>query len=163
MTIRPATPADAEVIAAMLSRLANETGDGARFATTPDAIRSLGFGHKALFEALIAEQDGAAAGLALFFPHFSSIRGQPGVYVQDLWTDPGLRGRGLGQRLLATVADHARVNWRAGYLALTTHGHNDAARAFYARLGFEAHPDDVPMILDGARFAALRSDPEAVA
>lgn len=163
MRIRRATPADAETIAAMLARLAEETGDGARFASTPETIRAHGFGRSALFETLIAEQDGTPVGLALFFRHYSTTRGQPGVYVQDLWTAPQARGQGLGAQLLAAAADHAHAAWGAGYLALTTHGHNEAARAFYERLGFAAQADDVPMMLDGSGFSALVTRAEAAA
>lgn len=161
MTIRLATPQDAEAIAAMLARLADETGDGARFASTPETILAHGFGPGALFETLIGEHIGAPAGVAVFVRHFSTTRGQPGVYVQDLWTSPAARGRGLGAALLAAVAGRARTSWGARYLALTTHGHNDAARAFYRRFGFAAHPDDVPMTLDGAAFDALGARAEA--
>ena len=155
MSVRLATPEDAAAIAAMLARLADETGDGARFASTAETIRVHGFGAAALFGSFVAEEAGAPAGVAVFVPHFSTTRGQPGVYVQDLWTAPATRGRGLGAALLAAVATHARDTWGARYLALTTHGHNDSARAFYGRFGFVAHPDDVPMTLDGPGFDRL--------
>lgn len=163
MSLRAATPEDAAAIVAMLARLAQETGDGDRFASTPETIRTHGFGPEALFGTLLAEDAGAPVGVAVFVRHFSTTRGQPGVYVQDLWTSPAARGRGLGAALLAGVADHARRSWGARYLALTTHGHNDRARAFYRRLGFAAHPDDVPMTLDGPAFDALGARAEAAA
>lgn len=155
MIVRLATPEDAEAVAEMLARLAEETGDGARFASTPETIRRHGFGPDALFETLIAEDRGDRAGVAVFMRQFSTTRGQPGVYVQDLWTAPQARGAGLGAALLAAVARHARLHWGAAYLALTTHGHNAAARSFYARFGFVAQPEDVPMTLDGLAFDAL--------
>lgn len=163
MTIRLATVLDAEAIAAMLARLAKETGDGARFASTPEIIRAHGFGPQALFDTLIAERDGVGVGLAVFFRHFSTTRGQSGVYVQDLWVAPEARGAALGAALLTAVAAHAHNGWRARYLALTTHGGNEAARRFYAKLGLEAQPDDVPMMLDGSAFEALTSRREAAA
>ena len=163
MTVRLATPDDAEAVAEMLARLADETGDGARFASTPETIRKHGFGPDALFETLIGERNGQPAGVAVFVRHFSTTRGQPGVYVQDLWTSPAARGAGLGAALLAAVAGHARLHWGAAYLALTTHGHNDRARSFYARFGFVAHPEDVPMTLDGMAFDALQAGAERAA
>ena len=152
MSIRLATEAEAEAIAAMLTRLAGETGDGDRLASTPRTIRADGFGPGARFEVLIAE---GPLGFALYLPHYSTTRAQPGAYVQDLWVAPEARGTGLGARLLAAVAARARAVWGAEYLALTTHGANAAARGFYARLGFAAQAGDVPMMLDGAGFAAL--------
>jgi GNAT superfamily N-acetyltransferase len=163
MTIRTATPSDAGDIVSMLARLAAETGDAARFSSTPEVILTYGFGPDALFHALIAEQNGAPVGLVLFFRHFSTTRGAPGVYVQDLWTAPEVRGHGHGAALLAAVAARAWNGWGARYLALTIHGHNVAAHAFYERLGFEAHAGDVPMLLGGDGFAALGKGAEAAA
>lgn len=149
--IRLAVPDDAEAITEMLASLARAMGDGTEFASTPDAIRQNGFGPKALFSVMISQD----AGLSLFFPHFSTTRGQSGVYVQDLWVAPAARQKNLGTRLLAATAAHAAQSWGAQYLALTTHGHNAAARAFYQRLGFIAAADDVPMSLSGAGFVSL--------
>ncbi|NDR56724.1 GNAT family N-acetyltransferase [Aliiruegeria sabulilitoris] len=165
MTIRHATIADAEAIAAMLFRLAEETGDGPHFSTTAETIRAHGFGDAPLFETLIAEQNGAPAGLALFFRHFSTTRGQPGVYVQDLWIAPEGRSSGLGAALLIAAAAYARNSWGAAYLALTRHGHNEGADAFYTRFGFTAQESDVPMFLSGDGFTRLanRSKSEAAA
>ena len=41
-------------------------------------------------------------GFALFFPTFSTFRGQPGLYLEDLFVRPEHRGRGIGKALLAT-------------------------------------------------------------
>lgn len=143
--IRLAGPEDAETIAQMLASLASDLGDGARFASTPDSIRRDGFSADPLFSVMIA----GGVGLSLFFPHYSTTRGRPGVYVQDLWVAPAARGQDLGRRLLAATAAHAAQNWGAAYMALTTHGHNAAARGFYRRLGFVAADGDVPMYLTG--------------
>ncbi|MGB3244420.1 MAG: N-acetyltransferase, partial [Sulfitobacter sp.] len=146
--IRLAVSADAEAITEMLAYLAEDMGDRAAFASTPEAIREFGFGPRPLFSVLIA----SGAGLCLFFPHFSTTRGCPGVYVQDLWVDPSARKQNLGTRLLTATAAQASKSWNAQYMALTTHGHNDAARIFYSRLGFISAEDDVPMKLTGQEF-----------
>lgn len=163
MTIRLANRDDAGAIAAMLAQLAHETGDAARFATTPETIRAHGFGADPMFAALIAEEQGAPRGLALFFRHYSTTRAMPGAYVQDLWVAPEARGKSLGTALLAAVADHAAAGWGARYIALTAHGHNGAAQGFYTGLGFAAEPDDVAMFLTGASLAALAGRKEVSA
>lgn len=154
--IRLAVPADAEAITEMLAYLARDMGDDAAFASTPEAIREFGFGTKPLFSVLIS----SGAGLCLFFPHFSTTRGCPGVYVQDLWVDPSARMQNLGTRLLAATAAHSLKSWNAQYMALTTHGHNDAARIFYSRLGFISTEDDVPVKLTGQEFVLLAQNSE---
>lgn len=158
--IRPAEATDADAIVDMLSRLANETGDGERFATTPDTIREFGFGPAARFACLVAGGSQNPLGLALFFPVFSTLRGMPGVYVQDLWLAPDARGQKLGQALLAAVAAQAEREWQAGYLHLTAHHHNLGAISFYTRLGFDANAQDMPLTLSGAKFSALAGKAE---
>lgn len=149
--IRPARPEDAAAIAAMLARLGEELDDPA--ATTQEVILAHGFGPRARFSTLIADAD-EPVGLALYFAHFSTARGEPGAFVQDLWTAPAARGQGLGARLLAAVARSARRDWSARYLALSVHAHNADAARLYTRLGFAA--DTVqPMSLAGAGFEAL--------
>lgn len=160
--IRPARLDDAGAICAMLAELAQELGLGARFASTEAVIRRHGFGPQARFSTLLAEAE-APVGLALYFPHFSTLRGQPGAYVQDLWTVPACRGQGLGAALLAAVAEASARDWGAGYLALSVHAHNAAAGRFYARLGFEAPTGEQPMLLQGAGFAALAGSRKAMA
>lgn len=158
--IRLARPDDAASIAGMLRQLAESTGDGARFASTPAIIGEHGFGPDARFTALVADDDGDLVGLALFFPHFSTTRGVPGVWLSDLWVTPRQQRRGLGRRLLESAAAISARQWNAGYLALSVHGTNPAARRFYETLGLGAHDNDVAMVLDGAAFAVVAGKTE---
>jgi GNAT superfamily N-acetyltransferase len=159
--IRLATADDADMVAAMLAQLAADIGDSEVFRSTADTVRQYGPGGVGLFQADVAVQSGQPVGLALFFPHFSTTRAAPGVYVQDLWVDATMRGSGLGERLLASVGAYAAQAWGAEYLALTVYHSNPAARRFYDRLGFEAHEDDQPVALTGAAFMALTAREQA--
>jgi GNAT superfamily N-acetyltransferase len=153
--IRVARADDAGHITWMLKQLAIELGDGTVFASTESTIRRHGFGPDASFSTMLAETDGAPQGLALYFRHFSTTRGLPGVYVQDLWIAPEQRGARLGTRLLATVAENAAHAWEAAYLTLSVYHDNPAAAQFYSRLGFAAHQNDAPMSLTGPAFKDL--------
>ena len=59
-------------------------------------------------EAAVAEVDGEPAGFALWFSTFSTFRGQPGLYLEDIFVKPSYRGRGIGKGLLAAVAQAGR-------------------------------------------------------
>ncbi len=95
--------------------------------------------------ALVAVQDGRLAGLAHYLFHRSTTRIEPVCYLQDLFTAPAARGRGVGRALIeAVVAQSAaagaqRVYWH-------THAGNAAGRALYDKvaqhLGFivYSHP-----------------------
>ncbi|MDR0623369.1 MAG: GNAT family N-acetyltransferase [Treponema sp.] len=77
---------------------------------------------KALFQdhiarVLIGEYRGEPAGFALFFHNFSTFLGKPGIYIEDLFVKPELRGLGLGKLLLSLIAKIAaeegcgRLEW----------------------------------------------------
>ena len=45
----------------------------------------------------MAEVGGEPAGFALWFSTFSTFRGQPGLYLEDIFVKPAYRGRGIGK------------------------------------------------------------------
>ena len=73
------------------------------------------------------------------FPTFSTFRGQPGLYLEDVYVRPEHRGRGIGKALLANVARLARER---GYARLewSVLNWNAPAIGFYRSLG--ARPMD---------------------
>jgi ribosomal protein S18 acetylase RimI-like enzyme len=154
IALRRATAADAPEILRLLRALAAHVGEPAACATTVADLLAHGFGERPAFEATLAVRGGRAVGLALYFFTFSTWRGRPGVYVQDLYVEPEARAAGLGRRLLAAAAaagaargcDHLRLS-----VALT----NLEAQKFYHRLGLEPADADVTYRLDGDGFHAL--------
>jgi len=56
--------------------------------------------------------------------------------VQGVWVAPQWRGQGIGQRCTAAVVEHARTTV-APVVSLYVNDYNAAARAAYARVGFE--------------------------
>ncbi len=56
-------------------------------------------------EALLARVDGRPVGFAVFFHNFSTFRGKAGIYLEDLFVEPGFRGSGIGKALLGRVAE----------------------------------------------------------
>ncbi len=59
-------------------------------------------------EVIIGEYDGEPVGFALFFHNFSTFLGRPGIYLEDLYIRPEMRGRGYGKTLLAFLAKLAK-------------------------------------------------------
>jgi GNAT superfamily N-acetyltransferase len=152
VAIRPARRDDADAILRLLAALSEQ--DGAEHsATAADYLRH-GFGPDRLFQSILAEAAGRIVGVAVFFPTFSTQRGRPGVYVQDLYLAPDLRGQGLGRRLLGAVRAQA-AGWGADHLLLVVDRSNGAARDFYDRLGFRRMAAYAPLLLDGPALAAL--------
>jgi len=161
VSIRRAVAADAAALHAMVTAIAAATGDAGKVTSRPEDFLRLGFGDRPAFEALIAEHDGRPVGLSLFFTSFSSWRGATGLYVQDLYVDPAMRGGGLGRRLLAATAAIARA--RGGrYLRLSADAGNAAAHAVYGRTGFAHAAAERIFVLAGEAFAALGEEGETI-
>jgi GNAT superfamily N-acetyltransferase len=115
--IRAATPTDVPVIAKLIRALAEyERLTHACVFQEADLHRHL-FGETKYAEVRLAEDAGAVVGFALFFHNYSTFRGKPGIYLEDLFVLPECRGKGLGKALLREIArlavqrDCARVEW----------------------------------------------------
>lgn len=154
-TIRQAGAGDAGLVASLLAEMSAEMGVTGMAGSDAEALRRYGFGPARLFHVALAEHARMALGMVLYFPEFSTWRGRPGVYVQDLYVRPEGRGTGLARDLLAAAARHGAEAWDAVYLSLTAHETNPRALAFYARLGFEADPGERPHLIHGPAFRRL--------
>ena len=96
--------------------------------------------------ALVAEDSGRLVGLAHYLLHRSTSQVAPVCYLQDLFTDPGARGQGVGRRLIEAVYAEARgLGCRRVYWQ--THESNATARGLYDRVaersGFIVYRKDV--------------------
>ncbi len=104
LNLRPATPADVPQILQFIRDLATyEREPDAVLATEADLLRD-GFGPEKRFHCLMADYDGVPAGFALYFYNYSTWAGHAGIYLEDLYVDPALRGKGIGKSLLSGVA-----------------------------------------------------------
>jgi len=137
--IRPARPEDAELLVTFVRELAVYEKLEQHAAATPDAFRRHLFGPNPAAEAIVAEVGGEPAGFALWFATFSTFRGQPGLYLEDIFVRPRYRGCGIGKALLATVARRA-VDRGCGRLEWSVLNWNTPAIGFYRGLG--ARPMD---------------------
>jgi GNAT superfamily N-acetyltransferase len=133
-TIRQAQRSDSDLIFAFIRELAEYEKLLDRVdATVGDIERDL-FGATPRVFCDIAEAEGAPAGFALWFYNYSTFRGRHGIYLEDLFVRPALRGKGIGKALLANLAERAvaencsRVEW-------SVLDWNEPSIAFYKSLG----------------------------
>jgi len=154
LSIRNATAADAALILDFIRRLAKyEREPNAVVATEADLVRD-GFGPNPKYRCVIAEWDNAPAGFAFFFYNYSTWRGQPGLYLEDLFVMPEMRGKGIGKALLKHLAEIAlRENcYGIRWMVLEW---NDPALKFYESLGAEVLGEWETMLLWGAALEEL--------
>jgi GNAT superfamily N-acetyltransferase len=154
IVLRFATAEDVGLLLQLIRELAAyEKAPDAVVATETD-LRRYGFGPERRFEALLASLDGEPAGFALFFPDFSTWRGRPGLWLEDLYVREWARGRGVGRRLMARLAAIAiERDWPA--LQFNVLDWNPA-RGFYGRLGIEARRVPSAWVPYGAAGDVLR-------
>jgi GNAT superfamily N-acetyltransferase len=132
--IRSAAPADVKLILGLIRELAEYEKLAHQVVATEADIRDSLFGPRPAAECLIAEFEGAPAGFALFFHNFSTFLGKPGVYLEDLYVKPELRGKGIGRKLLAHLAQLA-VARGCGRFEWAVLDWNEPAIGFYRSIG----------------------------
>ncbi len=101
---------------------------------TEDILKETLFGAKSHAEVIIAYLDQKPVGFALFFHNFSTFLGRPGIYLEDLFVDPSVRGMGIGQKLLSFLAKLAKER-KCGRLEWWVLDWNETAINFYKRIG----------------------------
>jgi len=134
LVIRKAEPRDVPQILAFVRRLAEYERQPQEVVATEEDLLRDGFGHSPRYFCLMAEWEGAPAGFALYFHTYSTWLGRWGMYLEDIFVPPELRGRGIGRALLVELARIAvrekcgRVNWQVL-------DWNEPALEFYRGLG----------------------------
>jgi len=135
-TIRPATPEDVGQILTFIRALATYEREPDAVRATEDDLLRHGFGENPYFQCLMAEWDGKPAGFALYFYDYSTWLGKPGLYLEDVFVDPPLRGKGIGKALLQRLAAIA-IEKNCGRMKWEVLDWNQPSIDFYASLGAE--------------------------
>jgi diamine N-acetyltransferase len=134
VTIRPARPTDVGLIYALVRELADYERLSHDVDSTQEQIGAALFGPQPGVFCDLAEWGGAPAGFALWFLNFSTFRGRHGLYLEDIFVRPALRGKGIGKALMRNLARHcvergyARFEW-------TVLDWNELSIAFYRSIG----------------------------
>ncbi len=156
IALRFATVHDVGLLLQLIRELAAYEKAPDAVVASEDDLRRHGFGAGRRFEALLAFIDGEPAGFALFFPDFSTWRGRPGLYLEDLYVREWARGRGVGRRLMTRLAAIAiERDWPALHFNVL---HWNPAREFYRRLGIEARDEWQPWGVTGEALHRLAAD-----
>jgi GNAT superfamily N-acetyltransferase len=160
LLIRNATAADVSLILDFVRRLAEyEREPNAVVATGEDFLRD-GFGATPKYRCLIADWDNRPAGFAFFFYNYSTWRGRPGLYLEDLFVLPEMRGRGIGKGLLQRVAEIAVGEHCYGIRWMVLEW-NAPAIKFYESLGAEILGEWETMLLTGTALERLANSNKA--
>lgn len=94
---------------------------------------------KNIAEVIIGEYNDEHVSFALFFHNFSTFLGKPGIYLEDLFVRPHMRGKGLGKATLAFLAALCKERG-CGRLEWACLDWNEPSINFYKSMG--AVPND---------------------
>jgi GNAT superfamily N-acetyltransferase len=142
LSVRTATPDDAETVLRFIRGLAEYEREPDAVRATADELRAQMSSAVPPFECLLAHDGKEPIGFALFFRSYSTWLGQPLLFLEDFFVDEKYRGRGAGVRLIKRLAEiarergYGRIEWRVL-------DWNEPAHRFYRSIG--AFPIDWTM------------------
>lgn len=156
LTIRPAIPADASLIVAFIRKLAvYEKLEHEAKASEGDIARDL-FGPEPKVFCDIAECEGVPVGFALWFYTYSTFQGRHGIWLEDLYVDPEMRGNGIGKALLVHLARRC-VEEGLGRFEWWVLDWNEPSIEFYKSQGGVMQDEWTKVRVDGEALVALGS------
>ena len=153
--VRPAAPGDVPVVLALVRELAAYEREPDAVEATEAMLAAALFGPAPTASCHVAvDADDEVVGFALWYVTFSTWRGVPGLWLEDLFVRPSARGTGLGRALLQTLAQvcvdrgYARFEW-------WVLDWNAPAIGFYRSLGAVPQDEWTTFRVDGAALTAL--------
>jgi len=134
LQIRKATEADVPVIVWFIRQLAEYERLLQEAVMTEETLRESLFGSRPSAEVLLGYYQDKPVAFAVFFHNFSTFLARRGLYLEDLFVIPEMRGKGFGRALLVHLAEIARER-NCGRFEWAVLDWNEPAIEFYKRLG----------------------------
>lgn len=138
-TLRFAEVNDLPLILDFIRGLADYENMSNDVVATEEILRESLFERK-MAEVIIGEYKNEPVGFALFFHNFSTFLGKPGIYLEDLYVKPEMRGKGIGASILSFLAKLA-LDRKCGRLEWACLDWNEPSIKFYKQLGAVALDD----------------------
>lgn len=158
--IRPANERDVPLILAFIRELAEYEKLRHEAVVTEADLEETLFGVRRHAEVVFAEVEGEAVGFALFFHNYSTFLGRPGLYLEDLYVRPEMRGQGIGRRLFVHLAQLARER-KCGRMEWAVLDWNEPAIGFYRALGARPMDEWTVFRLTGTALDELAAEGDA--
>jgi GNAT superfamily N-acetyltransferase len=134
-TLRPAVRTDLADVVRLVRGLAEYEELESEFTATPGDFESLLFAPDHVAEATLAAIPGRPpVGIALYYRSVNTFKGQTGMFLEDLFVEPDLRGTGIGIALLRHLAEIA-VDRGYNVIEWRVLNRNEPSIRFYERLG----------------------------
>lgn len=154
MIVRRARPGDEHDILRLIRALADYEREPDAVEATAEGLHAHFFNDAPKVFAHVAEAGGAIVGIAVWFFNFSTWTGRHGIYLEDLFVDPAVRGGGVARALFKALAeeakahDCARIDWQVL-------DWNEMGKGLYRKLGARHQAAWEPWRIDGEGLDAL--------
>ena len=152
--IRRARPDEAGLVLSLVRELADYEKLLHEVEATEAGIGAALFGDNPRLFCDIAEWNGEVAGFAVWFINFSTFSGRSGIYLEDLFVRPALRGKGIGKALLSLLAKEC-VAYGWSRLQWSVLDWNTPSIEFYKSLGAVLMDEWTVCRVGGAALTAL--------
>ena len=108
--IKNATIDDAETIYSFIYQLAEYEKLTEEVTTSAEEIKKTLFADNSHVKSIIGYYENNPVAFALYFFNYSTFKGKTGLYLEDLFVLPKMRGKGFGKRLLVALGKIAKKN-----------------------------------------------------
>ncbi len=146
--IKPATINDVPLILKMIKELAEYEKMLHEVVATEEILRETLFGEHSNAEVIVGYYEVQPVAFALFFHNFSTFLGRPGIYLEDLYVNPEMRGKGFGKQMLSYLAKLAKEK-KCGRLEWWVLDWNKSAINFYKSIGAKPMDEWTVFRVDG--------------
>ncbi len=156
ISIRAITDQDLGDIVELIRDFAAYESFSEYFEITTEKLHTAMFGPDGFVEGIIARDGVKPVAHALFYPHFSSFRGELGLYIEDLYILAEYRRHNLGEKMLREIAriGHFKGMTRIDFQVLEW---NTPAVKFYLKHGAEHNEGENHFKFAGDAFDRLAS------
>lgn len=156
VNFRKAEKKDIPLILSFISELASYERLSSEVTADKETLERNLFGERIYAEVVFAMVNKTEAGFVLFFHNFSTFLGKPGIYIEDLYVKPEIRGKGVGRALLAYISQLA-IDRKCGRVEWWVLNWNPA-RQFYESIGAEAMDEWIVYRLKGDELKNLADE-----
>ena len=154
LRLRDAVPEDLDLVLHFIRALAEYEKLAHEVKADAATLGRFLFGEPRRAEALIAEWDGRPVGFAVWYYSFSTFLGRPSLYVEDVFVEPAMRGKGIGQAVFAHLAARALAQG-CGRMEWSVLDWNAPSIAFYRSIGAKPREGWTLQQLTGDALSAL--------
>ena len=160
--IEPAGEADIPIVLSLIREMAAYEHASREIEVNETLLRQFVFSDRPHAEVFLGYYETAPVAYAIILPKFYSYQGRPNLYLEDLYVQPHLRGKGIGKVMMTHLAKLA-LDRGCAFLEWSVLDWNEPAIQFYRRLGARRVEDRSHFYLDREALQPLAVTPSQTA